>query len=314
MVRPFLFMLPKSLSQSLLIDWLPLESIATLDSAFCNSEHRPHFNELAADPSSVYRVTTLAQQSPGFVRWCLLRRYQVDGVSIFNDLVFDDQFRADFLAAQGAGLRWVGISDDPNRDYRHVLLDVAKWCTNLVSVEFCPSQYFSDLPPWDEHLLALTTSCPNLEVLSLSFLNWTTSGLREALKHCKKLKRLLILVYQGDAELPVEVAIPTLTYLNIKNNVIPDEVLFAIGERCPELKTLYAFETSPGRKNLFSDAAVRAVLQGCPQLRETDVEHAASIGRELRVERAATTANCTSKTGRARTTSWCRGCSACLQT
>jgi hypothetical protein len=37
---------------------------------------------------------------------------------------------------------------------------------------------------------------------------------------------------------------------------------------------------------LLTDVGVRAVLRGCPQLRETDVEYAASVGFELRVELA----------------------------
>jgi hypothetical protein len=64
-----------------------------------------------------------------------------------------------------------------------------------------------------------------------------------------------------------------------------DEVLIAIGQRCAKLETLQMFELAEYRRvYAVTDLGVRAVLQGCPLLRETDVEYATGISGELRTE------------------------------
>jgi hypothetical protein len=61
----------------------------------------------------------------------------------------------------------------------------------------------------------------------------------------------------------------------------------AIGQRCSQLVTLKVFLMNSTSTALrITDSGVRAVLQGCPLLRETDVEYAAGISTELRVELA----------------------------
>jgi hypothetical protein len=66
-----------------------------------------------------------------------------------------------------------------------------------------------------------------------------------------------------------------------------DAVLVSIGERCAKLEKLVMF-TSMSGINIHSvtDAGVRAVLLGCPQLCKIDVEYAGGISIELRVELA----------------------------
>jgi hypothetical protein len=57
--------------------------------------------------------------------------------------------------------------------------------------------------------------------------------------------------------------------------------MLAIAKNCPTLQSLFVF-----RWSTITDIGVRAVLQGCPLLRETDVEYATGISRELRIELA----------------------------
>jgi hypothetical protein len=63
--------------------------------------------------------------------------------------------------------------------------------------------------------------------------------------------------------------------------------MIALGARCCNLRTLWVFDNDFVRgRHTVTSAGVQAVLQGCPLLRETDVEYAAGISTELRVELA----------------------------
>jgi F-box/leucine-rich repeat protein 2/20 len=95
------------------------------------------------------------------------------------------------------------------------------------------------------------------------------------MRGCRNLQRLVVsycLVSPG-------VAVSTLTYLDIRNCEVMDGVVTVVGQHCTKLQTLLAFH---GSRSI--DDGVRAVLQGCPLLRETDVEYAAALSDDLRVE------------------------------
>jgi hypothetical protein len=83
----------------------------------------------------------------------------------------------------------------------------------------------------------------------------------------------------------LEIAISTLKSITIKSVHLNDAVLIAIAQKCVKLETLLIFGGYK-REHLITDEVVRAVLEGCPLLRETDVVYARSISDELRVELA----------------------------
>jgi hypothetical protein len=97
----------------------------------------------------------------------------------------------------------------------------------------------------------------------------------QALQNLRKLK-----IAKFRHRIPVEVALPTLQELSVTNCQATDATMAAIGSNCPLLHTLMVFEG-----NKITNVGVRAVLQGCPLLRETDVKHA-KISLDLRVELA----------------------------
>jgi hypothetical protein len=109
-------------------------------------------------------------------------------------------------------------------------------------------------------------------------------SLAEALRHCISLKYLE--VRTEDQAIPVEVAIPSLKSLKSCSRCMSDEVLIAIGRRCVNLKTLLIFEslTHDTSDYTVTNNGVRAILQGCPLLRKTDVTRAAGVTADLRLE------------------------------
>jgi hypothetical protein len=83
---------------------------------------------------------------------------------------------------------------------------------------------------------------------------------------------------------PIEIALPSLTYLELYSRCMTDAALIAIGERCTKLETLRVFMPKGLLSELqITDVGVRAVLQGCLLLRVTDVEYAVGISTELRL-------------------------------
>jgi hypothetical protein len=138
---------------------------------------------------------------------------------------------------------------------------------------------------WDDPFIQLTKSCPKLVHLSLDCPQLSEQGLACALKHCGCLQQLTLgNQYQV---IPVDIAIPTLKSIQSNSHCMNDAALIAFGQQCAKLETLVIFASvqSAGEYTV-TDVGVRAVLQGCPLLRETDVEYAEGISTELRVELA----------------------------
>jgi hypothetical protein len=84
----------------------------------------------------------------------------------------------------------------------------------------------------------------------------------------------------------VQVALPSLQSIKIFCPRLSDDVLIEISQNCARLETLHVFESSRFREYYVTEVGVRAVLQGCPLLRWTDVEYAVGINTELHVELA----------------------------
>jgi hypothetical protein len=85
--------------------------------------------------------------------------------------------------------------------------------------------------------------------------------------------------------IPNDVAVRSLKSIRCGGCYVSDEVLIAISQRCAELETLQIFEVAEYRRVYpVTDQGVRAELEGCPLLRETDLEYAQSITAELRTE------------------------------
>jgi hypothetical protein len=214
------------------------------------------------------------------VQWLIARSAKVDGVWMCNTLLDNSALRHIFLAKQ-TDLRWICVSEGAY-DLDGTVTGVCTTCPNLRVLKIFSSSLVAT--KWDRWLPSLTAACQKLQCLELKSVTCTSEGLDKALNFCANLRVLKI---DGSAYVaPNAVAIPSLECLQLRRLSVPDSVMIAIGEQCKALQTLLVFDGYVYASFPFTEVGVRAVLEGCPLLRETDVEYAEEISQELRVELA----------------------------
>jgi hypothetical protein len=301
--------LPELFSHLILREWLMLRDVVRLESAFCGGEwlqkalslpHGQHIT-LTVNPQLRY------QNIKPVLRWALTKNVRLNGIHIDEHLSSSDQLLLAFLTASGTEIRSISCHIDC-RNGLSTLFDVANQCLNTEKLAITQFPYYRLHPRmyaaavwypaifgdydddelwWERNLSALTVGLQWLTHLSLVNVWLSTEGLATALSHCRHLIELEI---RDDCQgIPLEVAIPTLTSLTIVSLYVFDTTLSAIGHMCGQLETLRVFASILYHDSSFfpvTDAGVRTVLLGCPLLRDTDVEYAAGVSTELRVELA----------------------------
>jgi hypothetical protein len=281
-----LFTLPEAVIRHVLVGWLMLHDVSRVDSAFCTVKMRPAFLYLAYGDANTY---TLKNDRRAFgieyhlsercAVWCLIRNACVDGMSMRTDLTGDDTLHARFLAQHGRHIRWIDAAEFSEYAASSVLRHLALWCPAIREMRLRSQCKESARICWDDCLFNFTQACGLIECLELVSIVTSTDGLARALRDCKNIRSLTI--SNANCPIPSEVALPTLVHLALHDCKATDTIMTSIASCCPLLQTLLAFQG-----NYITDVGVRAVLQGCPLLRETDVEYAHSISSELRVELA----------------------------
>jgi hypothetical protein len=280
--------LPEAVTRSILMDWMELKSVVRTDSACCNRALRLTFLSCAYGEASVYLLGS-HYYFTHHVRcavWSLLRGARLGGTLIGGTLAADAQLREQFFSSQKGRVRQVEIHEDCHQSCGHTLRDVAKWCPNVEELKVYgdPAQRHKILE-WEDGLLAFKKACGQLHSLTIRILPVSASALSSVLSQCSILQSLTL--GYSFVPLPTEIAVPSLTYLDITDAVVPEAAMIALGARCCNLRTLWVFDNDFVRgRHTVTNAGMRAVLQGCPLLRETDVEYAAAISTELRVELA----------------------------
>jgi hypothetical protein len=281
-----LFSLPEVVIRQVLVGWLELQDVTCLDSAFCTLKMRPTFLSVAYGDANTYTLKNARrafgveyQLSERCAVWCLIRNACVDGMSMRTDLTGDDTLHAQFLAQHGRHIRWIDAAEFSEYAASSVLRHLALWCPAIREMRLRSQCKESARICWDDCLFNFTQACGLIECLELNSIVTSTDGLARALRDCKNIRSLTIA--NTNCPVPSEVALPTLVHLALHDCKATDAIMTAIASRCPLLQTLLAFQG-----NYITDVGVRAVLEGCPLLRETDVEYAHSISSELRVEQA----------------------------
>jgi hypothetical protein len=282
--------LPEAILRLLVVEWVGLKEVTRLDTAFCNSELRKLFLTSAYNPITVFTSPTSYEwlhhvHLGAMLRWADLRKTRLDGI------VVDDQFSRyrklvfAYLRTSGSAINCITITsyDADDAVFRmKTLLKIAKLCPNVLKLAVQIGQIGAWTDLWDGRLIALTQSYPSLVDLTLLQVQLSKQGLATALKQCTHLQRLAI--YTVDQVIPKAIAIPTLTSLECGFGCMTDAVLLAVGRRCVNLKSLTIFATqSFARTCRISGTALRAVLQGCPLLREIDVENAERMKTAQRI-------------------------------
>jgi hypothetical protein len=272
---PVVLAIPESLSRQVLVEWVALRDVARLDSAFCSGRLRRQFHRVAFSDSTIYDAGCKALPKC-FFQWCVARSVKIQSLTIRDTLAVDVQLRGLLLAVQGANLQSVDILDSAPHDYRAVLMDLANWCPGIK--ETCITSSMESTCVLDDSIATFTRASKQLRTLRVDSFNVTSDGLGKALRLCKDLRTLCIKCVAGGVD-AVDMAIPSLTELDLSRSDATDVTALAIAENCPRLLSLQIF-----MGNSVTDAGVRAVLQGCPLLHDTDVECAERISHDLRVE------------------------------
>jgi hypothetical protein len=271
--------LPVDISTKIFVVWLNLRWVARLDSAFCNRDQRPTFTALAYGPLISYSV----ERKTPWEEWCALRGVPLTELYLTDTLACNELLRRKLLSFQKRSLRIVTvISQKHTAGYRAALLNLAEGCPNIREASIGTH----GLILWDDCVAALAKRCQYLHTLSIGIFSLSTEGLANAFKHCTSLTRCILGGGEVEVALPREVAIRSLTWLDIRDCLVPESTMIAIGDNCSVLYKLQVFSSRTFRPRLHgvTDAGVRALLRGCPLLQDTDAEYAIDIDTELRVE------------------------------
>jgi hypothetical protein len=275
--------LPDALWGVILVQWLGLKHAVRLDSAVCSRALRPRFLSLAYGKHTAFTVKPSTRhygQLGPLLSWLVARRAQLTEICVDARYPLDYNLFDTFLVISRTAIRSVQCHNAGSDCglFQQALLDVAKRCPN---VEHVHVQSGNGRLPCDSWLATFTRSFAELSSLSLYHVPLSEEGLGNVLISCRCLERLYITA--ANLVIPPEVALPTLKSIRVHSPYLRDNVLIAIGRNCAKLESLKIFAPHDCPA---TDVGVRAVLQGCPLLRETDVEYAAAISTDLRAELA----------------------------
>jgi hypothetical protein len=265
----------------LLEGWLTLKYAVRLDSAVCHHGSRELLLWVEKGQLFITGTHRCNWDLDSMLFWTSSRNAHLDGICLHGDVSYNADLLRTFLIRSGSKVGWIRSSSN-STVCQQLLLEVVSLCPNIVQLdiedESCSLQ-------WDDCLSTLTGMCQKLTHLSLVSIRATPVELAAALSHCRGLQSIEL--RNHDELIPIDIALPTLTSIVICAISVTDQILAAIGERCTELRTLRVFESAQeDGECLLTDVGVRVVLRGCPQLRETDVEYAAGVSYELRLELA----------------------------
>jgi hypothetical protein len=275
-----LFNLPEVLFRHVLVDWLRFGHVVLLDSACCSHMLRSQFLSFAYGQFTTFTLPRriFSTKFLPALGWCVSRRAQLTGICINELYPINVQLLSKFLSMAGPALRWVHFCAVTVDGCHLEVLETIQWRPNIQKLKLRGAGH------WNDRLPRLTKAFQNLINLSLEHLSISPQSLATALQHCSSLEELCVAAVSG--VMPVEAAIPTLRRIRTTSLAMTDAALTAIGRRCPRLETLDVFATSEIEGYCVTDVGMRALLVGCPLLRETDVQKVTGISTELRVELA----------------------------
>jgi hypothetical protein len=279
--------IPQPIAGSILTEWLDVVHVVFLDSAFTNRQLRPTYLKTAYMGGLVY--STRSYKSDEFeklVNWSILRGTMMDNVQLTDSLQKNHELRGRFLRKSGAAIRHVAFTAHKVSSASYLSIkDVKEWCPNVVELEFhCKNQWAGDRTSlWEDAISDFLASSTKLRSLTIDKVTFATEDLERILTNCStSVEKLKLTKCIGP--LPAQVAISSLEELVIVQNEITAATMHAIAQNCRSLRTLRVFEKSTG--DGLRDECVKDLLQGCPLLKETDVEFAGGLCHKLRVELA----------------------------
>jgi hypothetical protein len=281
--------IPQPIAGLILTEWMDVVEVGRLDSAFCNRQQRPAFQNTAYLSGTAYHARLYAgEEYEKLARWSVLRQATLDSVQFTAMFQNNRDVRVKLLQTSGPSIQnvsfcWNKISTDSSSS----ILDVRMWCPNVTEVEFaCQYWVGNKTSEWDNALVQLLAGSEKLRSLTIQSIRFTTAELAHILAACgSALVRLKLVNCLGKQEpLPEQVAIPSLEELLISRHCVPAATMHAIAQNCKSLRKLRVFEKSSG--NGLEESCVEELLRGCPLLAEIDAEfyHQRRVRAELRLE------------------------------
>jgi hypothetical protein len=278
--------LPAKVTRTIFTDWLAMKDTCRTDSAFCISRLRIAFINVAYRTAEygIHQYSHSANLNFDKVaRWSIMRRAMVSSVMLSPDRNLLQQF----LQGSGASVRYViyrALPTQKDKNLNAALQEVNKWCTNVEDYQVvCNGKTLNQSNrSYDCFLSELTERNKNIRSLTLQSVSSNTAVLASAVGSLTSLVRLTL--HRCSCVLPVELARPTLTEIDIRFNSVPDNLISAIGSNCALLRVLYVFEgTNASQKRGPQAATFGVVLDGCPLLRAIDIERTEDLDFDLRV-------------------------------
>jgi hypothetical protein len=264
--------IPGDLVTPFLSKWLDLSSVVKLDSAFCNYRSRAAFLSIAYERDVVFSLNDAAKRYSRCLSWCLKRSAKVDGFWFSEELAQDCTLRQQFLSLVGHRVRWATVGNmrcesvDNAEDHRLAVLDIVHYCPIIEDLYISVRPRGGEEGPalWDECLLTVVQTSRHVHTLSLIAVPLSSAGLVTAFIQAGQLTLLKLWNLGVHVAVPCEVAISSLTHLDIRGCArVTDALLFAVAEDCQALQTFNVF-----RENRITETGARALLEGCTLLRK----------------------------------------------
>jgi hypothetical protein len=284
--------LPDSLISLILTSWLTSTDLGRLDSACCSTfDRRALLSTLSIDTVVVNFDDEDRPPPPSediwytyvnFLRWTSLRGARIANLTVCLAVLTDAQLRSGVLSTSGATIRKIefasGVVDhtlpsEVINNYCNTIAEVGKACNRTTCLRVRSE--------WglDSFLSSILQAFPRVQDFKLNSMVFAAEGLRVF----RTLATVRTVTITGSSvPLPPDLAVPTLEFFNGYGGYVTDDLAVELGRNCPQLHTLYCGK----RGNSITDVGLRALLLGCPLLRDCSVDQLGGVSDELRVELA----------------------------
>jgi hypothetical protein len=270
--------LPIDITGDIFRRWVHVKDVGRLDSALCVRSLRA---PLAAAISTIISKLSLKVLSKtvgdSSVESVAIR---FNGAHITEIAQPETSFCGRWVSRKGRVNRWL-LHFVGRHPLQQTLQHAQKWFINVKDVEIDSVSYARRMTvDWYDILRTICRGCTKLTTLTVRHHYVNYEGLAKALPCATRLLHLSVHICNDiPCTVPAGVALPTLQSFKTSYNLVSDSTMLVFGQKCPHLVMLHVFQAST-----ITDVGVRAVLQGCPLLRDTDVEYASGISSDLRVE------------------------------
>lgn len=280
-----IFYLPDGYLQEIWTEWLNLVQLIALDSACCSHQARRQLltslrravEQQHSEYAEAIRLKRVRGLSDRFFCWAVERDVTMS-ICIAHELLANSPLRSKFIAKSGLMVReMVCLPRNTSHVDFSTLCTIAKCCPHTTDLTLYGS--------WtgDDSLREILQFFPSLNRLTLSSAVCSSGGLSSALA-CSPFLKAISIDFGDRMELAVSAAIPALEELCVTS--YDDKLLLALAAHCPRLRVLRRGRGHAARRLMVSDRGVLALLNSCPELRETEVERMGTVSSQLRLELA----------------------------